>query len=58
MLKLADFGLCHIIPYGEKTTFAKFACGTHNYKAPEVLNVNQYNKIILKIITKLLEFKH
>ena len=38
-LKLTDFGLSHIISDGDKVTFAKFACGTHNYKAPELINV-------------------
>jgi len=39
LLKLTDFGLSHIIPSGEKYAFAKFSCGTHNYKAPELINV-------------------
>jgi serine/threonine protein kinase len=39
ILKLADFGLCHVIPKGEKVAFAKYSCGTHIYKAPELTNV-------------------
>ena len=38
-LKLTDFGLSHIISDGDKVAFAKFTCGTHNYKAPELINV-------------------
>lgn len=40
--KLADFGLSHVIPEGEKFAFAKFSCGTLNYKAPEVTNVELF----------------
>jgi serine/threonine protein kinase len=39
VLKLTDFGLSHMIPEKEKVAFAKFSCGTHNYKAPELINV-------------------
>ncbi len=39
-LKLTDFGLSHIINDGEKVAFAKYSCGTHNYKAPELTSVS------------------
>ena len=51
-IKLTDFGLAHIIPDGEQFAFAKFSCGTHQYKAPEVTNV----KIIKLKFSKKTEF--
>jgi serine/threonine protein kinase len=39
ILKLTDFGLSHIIPEKEKLAYARYTCGTHNYKAPELINV-------------------
>jgi len=41
ILKLADFGLSHLIADNNKTAFAKYSCGTLNYKAPELTN-NSY----------------
>lgn len=39
LLKITDFGLSHIISEGERTAYVKFPLGTHNYKAPEIVNV-------------------
>lgn len=51
-LKLSDFGLCHVIPEGEKFAFAKFSIGSHNYKAPELAIVNKFllNNILLEFL--------
>lgn len=40
VLKLTDFGLCHYIDPSTGKAYMKMACGTHQYKAPEVQNVS------------------
>ncbi len=56
IIKLTDFGLAHIIPEGEQLAYAKFICGTHAYKAPELKNViiDFYNIRILILIRVLI----
>lgn len=39
-VKLTDFGLCHFIDESTGKSHMKLACGTHNFKAPEVDNVS------------------
>lgn len=39
-IKLSDFGLAHLIPNGANKAYLKFKCGTFNYTAPEVKDVN------------------
>jgi serine/threonine protein kinase len=49
VLKITDFGLCHYIDPNTGKAEMKIACGTFNYKAPEIQNVRiknfSYNKI-------------
>lgn len=39
ILKLADFGLAHVIPEGESKAFMQYPCGTFAYVAPEITKV-------------------
>lgn len=41
VLKLTDFGLCHFLDKTSNKAYMKIACGTHNYKAPEIQNVSK-----------------
>lgn len=40
VLKITDFGLCHYIDSSTGKADMKIACGTFNYKAPEIQNVS------------------
>jgi serine/threonine protein kinase len=39
MIKLTDFGVSHVISNENTMAHAKFACGSYDYKAPELKNV-------------------
>lgn len=40
-LKITDFGLSHLIPYGQTKAYMKYKCGTFAYRAPEIRDVNR-----------------
>lgn len=49
ILKITDFGLCHFVDPKTNKAEMKIACGTYNYKAPEVQNVIFLIRIVLSI---------